>query len=167
MSRLKFIVFSLFVSVFLFLPLHVNAQETLSVQVKESVLRATPSFLGQIVAKVAYGDQVTVLEKNGAWRKVSLKGGGTPQGWINSSALTTKKIVLQAGQTNVKTGATQNELTLAGKGFNNQVEASYMGQNKKLDYAWINKMETFKVTPVQMSAFLAKGEVVPPEGGAK
>jgi uncharacterized protein YgiM (DUF1202 family) len=166
MSRLKFIVCNLLVFGFLFLPLLVNAQETLSVQVKESVLRATPSFLGQIVAKVAYGDQVTVLEKNGAWRKVSLKG-GTPQGWINSSALTTKKIVLQAGQTNVKTGATQNELTLAGKGFNNQVEASYMGQNKKLDYAWINRMETFKVTPEQMSAFLAKGEVVPQEGGAK
>jgi len=81
--------------------------------------------------------------------------------------LTAKKIVLQAGQTNVQTGATQNELALAGKGFNNQVESSYMAQNKKLDYNWVNKMETFKVTPDQMSAFLAKGEVVPPEGGAQ
>jgi uncharacterized protein YgiM (DUF1202 family) len=166
MPRLKFIIYSLLVSVFLFLSPFVNAQETLSVQVKESVLRATPSFLGQIIAKVAYGDQVTVLEKNDAWMKVALKG-GISKGWISSSALTSKKIVLQAGQTNVKTGATQNELTLAGKGFNNQVEASYMAQNKKLDYTWINKMETFKETPDQMSAFLAKGDVVPQEGGAK
>jgi uncharacterized protein YgiM (DUF1202 family) len=137
----------------------------MSVQVKESELRATPSFLGKIVAKVVYGDRVTVLEKNGAWRKVSLKGA---QGWINSSALTTKKIVLQAGQANVQTGATQNELALAGKGFNNQVESSFMAQNKKLDYSWINKMETIKETPDQMSTFLAKGEVIAPaEGGAQ
>jgi len=166
MSRLKSIGYILLVFGFLFLPSLVTAQENLSVQVKESELRATPSFLGKIVAKVAYGDRVTVSETKGAWKKVSLKG-GSPQGWINSSALTAKKIVLQAGQTNVQTGATQNELALAGKGFNNQVESSYMAQNKKLDYNWVNKMETFKVTPDQMSAFLAKGEVVPPEGGAQ
>jgi uncharacterized protein YgiM (DUF1202 family) len=165
MSRQKLTIYILLLFGFLCLPLLSYAEETMNVQVKESELRATPSFLGKITAKVAYGDRVTVMEKSGAWRKVSLKSGA--QGWINASALTTKKIVLQVGQTNVQTGATQNELTLAGKGFNNQVEASYMAQNKKLDYSWVNKMETYKETPDQMSAFLAKGEVAPQEGGAK
>lgn len=165
MRLYKFIFYCLILAGVLILPFFAYAQETMSVQVKESELRSTPSFLGTIVVKVAYGDRVTVLETKGAWKKVSLKGGS--QGWINSSALTTKKIVLQAGQTNVQTGATQNELALAGKGFNNQVEASYMAQNKKLDYSWINKMETFNVTSDQMSAFLAKGDVVQPEGGSK
>jgi len=164
MYRYKFIFHCLVLAGILCLPLFAYSQESMSVQVKESELRATPSFLGKIVAKVAYGDRVTVIETKGAWKKVSMKG-GAPQGWINSSALTTKKIVLQAGQANVQTGATQNELALAGKGFNNQVEASYMAQNKKLDYTWINKMETFKISPDQMSAFLAKGDVVPPSAG--
>jgi len=166
MHRYKSIFYCMVLTGILCLTLFAYAQETMSIQVKESELRATPSFLGKIVIKVSYGDRVTVLEKNGAWRKVSLKNG--TQGWISSSALTTKKITLQAGQTNVQTGATQNELALAGKGFNNQVEASYMAQNKKLDYSWVNTMETFKVVPDQMSAFLAKGDVVPPStGGAQ
>jgi hypothetical protein len=148
-------------------PMLANAEETMSVQVKESVLRATPSFLGKIVANVAYGDRVIVIEKSGAWKKVSLKG-GSPQGWISSSALTTKKIVLKAGQASAQTGASQNELALAGKGFNEQVEASFKNQNKKLDYAWINRMETFKVMPELMNTFLAQGEVFPsPEGGVQ
>jgi uncharacterized protein YgiM (DUF1202 family) len=166
MHRYKFIFYYLVLAGVLCLPVFSFAEETLSVQVKESELRATPSFLGKIVSKVAYGDRVTVIETKGAWKKVSLRGGAT-QGWINSSALTTKKVVLQSGKTNVQTGATQNELALAGKGFNNQVESSYMAKNKKLDYSWLNKMETFKVTPDQMSAFLAKGEVMPPEGGVQ
>jgi uncharacterized protein YgiM (DUF1202 family) len=165
MSHHKFIIYILMMLGFLCLPLLSYAEETMNVQVKESELRATPSFLGKITVKVVYGDRVTVMEKKGAWRKVSLKSG--VQGWINSSALTTKKIILQAGQSTVQTGATQNELALAGKGFNNQVEASYMAQNQKLDYTWLNQMEKFKVTPDQMTVFLAKGDVVPTEGGAQ
>jgi len=145
--------------------MHVNAEETMSVQVKESEIRATPSFLGKIVAKVVYGDRVIVSEKNGSWTKVSLKGGGS-QGWMHASALTTKRIVLKSGQTNVLTGAGQDELALAGKGFDDQVEASFAKQNKKLDYTWINMMETFKVAPEAMNAFLVQGEVgAPSEGG--
>jgi SH3-like domain-containing protein len=161
------IIYSLALLCVLCMPFRVNAAETLSVQVKESEIRATPSFLGKIVVKVVYGDRVTVTGTTGSWKKVSLKG-GTPQGWIHSSALTTKRIVLQSGQANVQTGATQNELALAGKGFNDQVEASFMNQNKKLDYEWINRMETFKVTPDLMNTFLARGEVSPsPEGGVQ
>jgi uncharacterized protein YgiM (DUF1202 family) len=165
MSHHKFIIYILMIFGFFCLPSGSYAVETMNVQVKESELRATPSFLGKITAKVVYGDRVTVMEKSGAWRKVSLKSG--VQGWINSSALTTKKIILQAGQSNVQTGATQNELALAGKGFNNQVESSYMAQNQKLDYTWLNQMEKFKITPDQMTVFLAKGDVVPAEGGAQ
>jgi hypothetical protein len=167
MSSFRFTIYSLVLLGALCIPMLASANETMSVQVKESELRATPSFLGKIVARVIYGDRVAIIETGGAWKKVSIKD-GTIQGWISSSALTTKKIVLKAGQTNVQTGATQNELALAGKGFNDQVEASYSNQNKTLDYTWINEMETFKVTPDEMRAFLAKGEVGSQvEGGAQ
>lgn len=144
-----------------------SASEAMSVQVKEGEIRATPSFLGKIVAKAAYGDLVTVTEKSGSWRKVSLKDGAT-EGWIHNTALTSKRIILTSGQEDVQTSAGQDELALAGKGFNEQVEASYMAQNKELDYTWIDKMEESKMTPEQMKVFLAEGQVVPlSEGGVQ
>jgi len=46
------------------------------------------------------------------------------------------------------------------------VEASYRKENRKLDYTWINRMETFEVTPDQMRNFLVQGSVtLPREGG--
>jgi hypothetical protein len=165
MLRTRYIVASLALLGIIFLYMPANAQETLSVQVKEGELRATPSFLGQIVTRVAYGDRVSVIEDRGTWKKVSVRSG--KQGWMHTSALTTKRIALKAGQTNVQTGATQNELALAGKGFNEQVEASYRKENRNLDYTWINRMETFKVSPDQMRSFLAQGNVIPPSEGGK
>ena len=165
MFHARYIVVFLALLGIMFLYMPANAQETLSVQVKEGELRATPSFLGQIVARVAYGDRVSVIEDRGTWKKVSLRGG--KQGWMHSSALTTKRIALKAGQTDVRTGASQNELALAGKGFNEQVESSFRKQNKNLDYTWINRMETFKVSPDLMRSFLAQGNVIPPAEGGK
>lgn len=166
MFRSRFIVICLALLSVLLLPLWVHAQETMSVQVKVGEVRATPSFLGKIIARLAYGDRVSAGESRGAWKKVSLRV-GAHQGWMHTSALTTKRIVLQAGQTSVQTGAAQHEIVLAGKGFNEDVETAFQKQNKNLDYAWINKMETFKVSADSMRNFLAKGSVVPPpEGGA-
>ncbi len=149
----------------LFSHIPAHAQETLSVQVRKGELRTTPSFLGKIVARVAYGDRVDVAEKRGAWRKVSPHGGKL-QGWIHASALTSKRVALRAGQSSVRTGATRDELALAGKGFSEEVEASYRKENRKLDYTWINRMETFEVTPDQMRNFLVQGNIsLPREGG--
>jgi len=166
MLRTRFIITALALLGILCMHIPANAQKTLNVQVKEGELRATPSFLGKIVARVAYGDQVVVLGDRGAWKKVSIRG-GKPQGWMHASALTTKRIALKAGQTSVRTGATQDELALAGKGFNEQVEAAFKKENRNLDYSWINRMETFKVSPELMNAFLAHGNVVPPAEGGK
>ena len=165
MFRVRYVVVALALLGIIFLHMPAHAQDTLSVQVKEGELRATPSFLGQIVARVAYGDRVTVIEDRGTWKKVSLRGG--KQGWMHTSALTTKRIALKAGQTDVRTGASQNEVALAGKGFNEQVESSFRKENKNLDYTWINRMETFKVSPDQMRNFLNQGNVVPPSEGGK
>jgi hypothetical protein len=107
-----------------------------------------------------------MLEDRNAWKKVSLQGGKI-QGWMHDSALTTKRILLKAGQADVQTGATRDELALAGKGFNEQVEAAFRKENKKLDYTWLNRMEGFKISPEQMQSFLDKGSLAPPAEGGK
>ncbi len=140
-------------------------QTTMTVQIKEGQMRSTPSFLGTIVAKLPYGERVEVIQDQASWKKVAARGG--VQGWMHSSALTTKRIVLKAGAGDVKTSATSGEIALAGKGFSEEVEKQYKKLNRNLDYAWVDRMERFQVTPEQMQAFLKQGSVVPAEGGAR
>jgi Bacterial SH3 domain len=138
-------------------------QKMMSIQVNKGEIRSTPSFLGAIVARVSYGERVYVREEKGPWVKVSLPG-NTTEGWIHESALTVKKIVFNAGEANVQTSASGNELALAGKGFNQQVENEFKEKNPKLNYAWINRMEKFVVSEKQIKQFLKEGKLSP-EGG--
>ena len=141
-----------------------QSPKTMSVQVREGQLRSTPSFLGKIIANPSYGDRVEIIQDQGAWKKVAVGG---LQGWMHAAALTTKTIVLRAGAQNVRTSATGGEIALAGKGFSEEVEKQYKNLNQNLDYAWVDRMERFKVSPEQMQAFLKQGNVVPREGGVQ
>jgi len=143
-----------------------EAQKVMSVQVREGQLRATPSHLGKIVARASYGDRVTVFEERGDWRKVSLSGRKS-QGWIHISALTNKQLALRAGQGNVGSSVSGGEIALAGKGFSKEVEAQYRQSNKNLDYAWIDRMEAFNVSPSQVENFIAAGRLAPVAEGGK
>jgi len=154
------------ISAIVFLDATADAQKTMSVQVREGHLRATPSHLGKIVARVSYGDQVVVLENAGVWDKVSAAG-GKARGWIHHTALTSQKIALKSGKTGVNASVSQSEIALAGKGFSKEVEASYSKANKNLNYAWIDRMETFKVSPSQMQKFIADGRMIPRAEGGK
>lgn len=140
-----------------------ESQKKMSVQVKEGQLRSSPAFLGKIIANPSYGDSVEIIEDQGAWKKVAIGG---LQGWMHTTALTTKTIILRAGAQDVRTSATGGELALAGKGFNEEIEKQYKNLNKNLDYAWVERMENFKVSPEQMQAFLKQGGVAPQQGGA-
>ena len=135
-----------------------EAQKVLSVQVKEGQLRATPSHLGKIIARVSYGDRVNVLEEKGSWKKVSVSG-GKAQGWMHATALTNKRIALKAGQGNVGSSVSGDEIALAGKGFSEEVEAQYRKNNKNLEYTWIDRMEAIKVSPDQMEDFITGGRL--------
>jgi SH3-like domain-containing protein len=141
-----------------------DAQKLMSVQVKQGHLRATPSFLGRIVARLAYGDRVQVYEEKSSWARVStpeIKAGG----WIHVSALSPKKIVLSAGAADIEKAATSDEIALAGKGFNKQVEGEFKSKNH-LDYTWIDKMEQMVVSQARIKAFVKEGDLSP-EGGFK
>jgi len=163
MKRLRiFLLVTLFLCAF-GLPLFSATQSFLSVQVKEGQMRSAPSFLGSVLASLAYGDRVELIEDKGAWKKVAIR---KLRGWMHMSALTTQKIILQAGAADVQTSATSSELALAGKGFNAKVEAEFKTQNKNLDYTWVDRMEAFAVKPDQMQAFLKQGQVNPPKEAA-
>jgi uncharacterized protein YgiM (DUF1202 family) len=137
----------------------------MSVQVKETQIRATPSFMGKILGVLAYGDRVTVLAEQSGWARISLPS-GKGEGWVSLSALTKKRVVLKSGSQEVSSGASSGEVALAGKGFNQEVEAEYRDE-KQLDYSWIDRMETFRVSPEQILAFLQQGGLPTTLGGTQ
>jgi uncharacterized protein YgiM (DUF1202 family) len=135
----------------------------MSVTVKETQVRATPSYLGRILAVLAYGDRVDVIAEQGGWARVRLPSG---EGWVHLSALSSKRIVLQSGSQNVGTGASSSEVALAGKGFNQEVEDKYR-QDNQLDYTWVDRMGAFTVSPEEVLAFLEEGDLNTEIGGAQ
>jgi len=138
--------------------------EMMSVQVREGPVRKSPSFMGQVVVTVPYGKRVNVLEKQPGWVKVST---GSASGWMHESALTRKRIVMGAGGANVQTDASSDELALAGKGFNSEVEREFQSQNRELNYAAVDRMENREVATTEIALFLKEGAVKAETGGAQ
>jgi hypothetical protein len=115
------------------------------------------------VANLHYGDQVTTLNISGDWTEVSVGG---LRGWMHTSALTTGNISLHSGGKDAPLAASNDELALAGKGFNEQVEASFKAKNPNLDYTSINRMEAVTISAEEMQRFLSEGGLTP-QGGAR
>lgn len=135
---------------------------TMSVQVQNGRLLDRPNFFGKALATLSYGESLQTMSKQGAWVRVSRANG--QQGWVHDSALTSKRIVLKGGS-QARVAASQEEMALAGKGFNKQVEARYRSQGR-LDYATVDRMEkSNNFNQAQLEAFL--GKVGLPKGGAR
>jgi hypothetical protein len=166
MFRHRFLIICLALRGVLLLNTAAEAQKIMTVQIREGQLRATPSHFGKITAKTYYGDQVTILEEKGNWKRVSVAE-GKGQGWMHDSALTGKRTVLKAGRSRAGTSVSQDEIALAGKGFSEEVEKEYRKNNANLDYAWINRMETIRVSPRQMENFVEDGMLVPGNKGGR
>ena len=137
--------------------------EQFSVQVRDGQVRTKPSFLGAVIATVHYGDRLAVVQSKESWEEVALPG--SKQGWIHLSALTEKEIILNPNAQQVSQAASSDELALAGKGFNKQVEEQFRKQNSQANFAGVDKMETFRVSQEEMAQFLKAGDLKP-QGGA-
>jgi uncharacterized protein YgiM (DUF1202 family) len=141
------------------------ASTRMNVQVQSGQIRSTLSFLGKVLVTVPYGVSVEILQDKGDWLQVKSLQGQT--GWMHKSALTASKVAMSSGTTTAKTAASSDELALAGKGFNSDVEREFKAKNKKLNFAAVDRMEKIKIPTAEMQAFLQTGAVKPAAGGAK
>jgi SH3-like domain-containing protein len=128
----------------------------MSVQVRNCRVRATPSQLGAVVATVDYGAKVEAGTPERSWYPVTTADGKA--GWLHESALSKKPIVMRAGTGDAATGASSDEVALAGKGFNEQVEAR-MKADGKLDYTWVDRMAAFQADANEISQFRTQGHL--------
>lgn len=134
-----------------------------AVQVKEASLYNQPSSTAKFLGKVPYGTVLSILESKEGWARVAAEGSGLT-GWVRSQAFTTKSLNLKAGaQTS---GASSTEVSLAGRGFTDEVEQDYKKKNPTLDFADIDKMEAQGIPEEDLSAFLHDGGLNP-DGGRK
>lgn len=134
-----------------------------NILVKKGSLRAQPTFVGQIITNVCYGERVDITDELNGWSKIRVIRTGQT-GWIHNSALSSKAITLKSGTLNAGHSATSDELALAGKGFNKQVEQQFRAKNPKIDFSWVNKMESFTISERQIQSFLQEGQVRPTGG---
>jgi uncharacterized protein YgiM (DUF1202 family) len=137
------------------------AGKMLSVQVRQGQLREKPSFLAKVVGELAYGARVETLGTQGDWVQARPEAGGA-QGWVHVSALTEKKVVLSSGASEAQVKASKEELVLAGKGFNAEVEAQYRQKHAEANYAWVDKAEKdFNFPNEALLAFVQAGQLQP------
>lgn len=137
------------------------AQTMMSVEVRETQVRSNPSFLGRVDGVLGYGDRVEVVEQAQGWVRIRHDG---VSGWVHSSALTTKRIVMQTGDAAARREATGSEVALAGRGFNQEVEDRYRAE-QSLNYDVVDRLEGYAVDPTRLAAFLEEGELRLPGGG--
>ena len=54
-----------------------------------------------------------------------------------------------------------DEVALAGKGFTPEVENGYRAKHPEVNFALVDKVETFKVDPATLQAFIKEGDLKP------
>ena len=136
----------------------VGAADTVRVITRENAIRSDCRFFAPVKAKVRYHDQLTVFGKSGDWYRVGFKG---IKGCIHKSAVEEKGFRLGSlAGTGGK--ASSDEVSLAGKGFNPQVESSYKGKHPELDFRTVDVIEGYKVPTEELDEFLRSGGLTEP-----
>jgi hypothetical protein len=138
--------------------------ETLEVIQPNQSLYPDPDFAGAPVAAVPAGARVQVVRQAGDWYKVDYHG---MEGWIHRQAfpapppkgggLSLPGLLFGAPAKET----TSDEAALAGKGFTPEVESGYRQKHPDLNFAGVDKVETFKVNPAKLDAFIKEGGLNP------
>jgi uncharacterized protein YgiM (DUF1202 family) len=124
------------------------------VAVRTAQLKSSTGFFASSRGALSYGDQVTVLQTKGKWVEVRSSARSSLSGWINASNLTSRRIIAAGSAAS----ASANEIALAGKGFNEEVENAYRASGKA-NYAGVDQTEAQQVSEQELYAFLTEGRL--------
>ena len=128
-----------------------------TVKVQSQHLFPRPVFYAEPVAELSFGEVLSLGEQQGDWFRATRSGGVS--GWVHATALTGAV----AGEGDIGSGSgdvSSDEVMLAGRGFNSQVEEAYSSDHPELDFSLVDEMERMEVTPSQLESFLAQGGLI-------
>jgi hypothetical protein len=136
----------------------VATAETVKVTTRENAVRGECRFFAPVKLKVSLGDELTVKGRKGDWIQVGTKG---INGCIHKSAVESRNFAASGRKTGGD-GASSDEVSLAGKGFNPQVEASYRKSGKNLNYAAVDEIAKFTTSEKSLETFVQQGGLKQP-----
>lgn len=134
------------------------AAETVQVTTRENAVRKECRFFAPVKLKVTLGDRLTVKGRKGDWYLVSARG---VNGCIHKSAVESRSFA-SAGRGAASGGTSADEVSLAGKGFNPQVEAGYRKSNKELNYAAVDEIVRIQPNENALESFVSQGGLIQP-----
>jgi hypothetical protein len=134
--------------------------ETLKVERAGTQLYEAPNFGSTPLGTVPSGADVAVLSRSGDWVQVNYQG---KTGWLHKTAFPQATGMRMPG---LLTGGPvretkSDEVALAGKGFTPEVESSYRTKHPEMNFAQVDKIESFKVAPAALQAFIKEGDLKP------
>lgn len=132
------------------------ASGRVTVVVEQAKVRKAKAFFAAPVAAVKYKDTLSAGEPEDGWVPVTVSG---KKGWLHESAVGSKAGKLKGGWDGADE-AGQDEVTLAGKGFNAEVEKAHRAGDAG-DYAAVDAMEKRSLSEAELLAFLRAGKTLP------
>lgn len=133
--------------------------ETITVITKENAIRESPKFLSPIKVFVKYGDVLDVIRKEKDWYRVKFRN---ILGYIHNTAVEERAVSPHSGYY-PSTSTSEGEITLAGKGFNPQVEKAYKGKYPQMRYDLVDKIEKYDVSEQDIIYFIKSGGLLEPQ----
>jgi hypothetical protein len=134
---------------------------TLKVITQEAMIRKDKRFFAPVVARVAYGEVIQELQRQGDWLRVSYRG---KEGWIHISAVQEQKFELSSLSTGRAQETSREEVALAGKGFTPEVEKAFREKNPKMRFDLVDPVQGYKVAESRLQAFIRAGNLKEPGG---
>jgi len=150
MKRLFLLVLVLLVSGALFA--QIAKGSTAWVSAKKADIKSSTGFFAGTKGSLTLGDEVSVLQVNGKWAEVRSAANTSLSGWMAASNLSARRIVSSG------TTASANEVALAAKGFNQEVENIYKAKGD-LNYADVDKTEAIAISQDELYKFVTEGHL--------
>jgi hypothetical protein len=131
----------------------VKAGSQVTVRVMSAKVMKAPKFIGSTAGNLSRGDQLVVKEVKGDWYKVE----GAVSGWIHKTAVAEGKLDLSTQPGGGGSGASRDEVELAGRGFSKELENGYRAENPSLDFSHVDAIEKVTIDPGELEAFAREG----------
>lgn len=122
-----------------------------------------PDFGSPPIMAVPAGAEVNIESQVGDWYKVTYQG---KSGWINRQAFLTLPASSKFNLGGLLFGTpvkqtSSDEVALAGKGFTPEVESSYRAKHPEMNFAQVDRIESHRVDPATLQAFIKEGDLKP------
>lgn len=134
--------------------------ETAKIVTKNNFIREYCKFYAPVKASVRYDDLLEVISTNGDWFKVRV---GEIEGCIHKSAIVRQRPIRPVLLGVDIEPTSEDEVALAGKGFNYEVEESYKNSHPEMNFSLLDLIENYEVDENKIIEFINHGKLKLPK----